>query len=60
MHKDEAQLKAPTDLSMFERLKGTIREILTRQLTSQVCIVWCITIIFVEGLTIWIVSIIKR
>ncbi|XP_031780380.1 ER degradation-enhancing alpha-mannosidase-like protein 3 [Nasonia vitripennis] len=35
VHKDEAQLKAPTDLSMFERLKGTIKEILTRQLTSQ-------------------------
>ncbi|KAL7292134.1 hypothetical protein TKK_0014209 [Trichogramma kaykai] len=33
--KEEAQLKAPTDQSMFEKIKGKLREILTRQLTSQ-------------------------
>ncbi|XP_066590286.1 ER degradation-enhancing alpha-mannosidase-like protein 3 isoform X2 [Prorops nasuta] len=29
--KDEVQLKAPTDLSMFERLKGSLRSFLNRQ-----------------------------
>lgn len=49
MPKDEAQLKAPTDLSMFERLKGTLREILTKELASQVCIISCLTIIYVKS-----------
>ncbi|XP_058801415.1 ER degradation-enhancing alpha-mannosidase-like protein 3 [Phymastichus coffea] len=33
--KDEVQLKAPTDQSMFEKLKGTLKDILSRQLASQ-------------------------
>ncbi|OAD55906.1 ER degradation-enhancing alpha-mannosidase-like 3 [Eufriesea mexicana] len=33
--KDNAQLKAPTDLSVFERLKGTLKSFLTRQMTPQ-------------------------
>ncbi|CAK9800571.1 ER degradation-enhancing alpha-mannosidase-like protein 3 [Anthophora plagiata] len=33
--KDEVQLKAPTDLSMFERLKGSFKSFLTRQMTPQ-------------------------
>ncbi|XP_033188408.1 ER degradation enhancer, mannosidase alpha-like 2 isoform X2 [Bombus vancouverensis nearcticus] len=33
--KEDAQLKAPTDLSMFERLKGSLKSFLTRQMTPQ-------------------------
>ncbi|XP_024938661.1 ER degradation-enhancing alpha-mannosidase-like protein 3 isoform X2 [Cephus cinctus] len=33
--RDEAQLKAPTDLSMFERLKGSLKDFLTQQITPQ-------------------------
>lgn len=33
--KDDVQLKAPTDLSMFERLKGSLKSFLTRQMTPQ-------------------------
>ncbi|KAJ8669869.1 hypothetical protein QAD02_001128 [Eretmocerus hayati] len=33
--KEKNQLKAPTDVSMLERIKGTLKEILSRQLTSQ-------------------------
>ena len=32
---EEVQLKAPTDLSMFERLKGSLKFFLTRQMTPQ-------------------------
>ncbi|XP_076645438.1 ER degradation enhancer, mannosidase alpha-like 2 isoform X2 [Halictus rubicundus] len=34
---EDVQLKAPTDLSMFERLKGSVKSFLTRQMTPQVC-----------------------
>ncbi|XP_053993954.1 ER degradation-enhancing alpha-mannosidase-like protein 3 [Hylaeus volcanicus] len=33
--KDDVQLKAPTDPSMFERLKGSFKSFLTRQMTPQ-------------------------
>lgn len=33
--KEEIQLKAPTDLSLFERLKGSIKSILNRHVTPQ-------------------------
>ncbi|KAF7381618.1 hypothetical protein HZH66_014012 [Vespula vulgaris] len=33
--KDEVQLKAPTDLSMFEQLKGSLKSLFTQQITSQ-------------------------
>ncbi|XP_078041407.1 ER degradation enhancer, mannosidase alpha-like 2 [Augochlora pura] len=32
---ENVQLKAPTDLSMFERLKGSLKSFLTRQMTPQ-------------------------
>ncbi|XP_076645437.1 ER degradation enhancer, mannosidase alpha-like 2 isoform X1 [Halictus rubicundus] len=32
---EDVQLKAPTDLSMFERLKGSVKSFLTRQMTPQ-------------------------
>ncbi|XP_076245034.1 ER degradation enhancer, mannosidase alpha-like 2 isoform X2 [Calliopsis andreniformis] len=32
---DEVQLKAPTDLSMFERLKGSLKSFLPRRMTPQ-------------------------
>lgn len=35
--KEEIQLKAPTDLSLFERLKGSLKSFLSRHVTSQVC-----------------------
>ncbi|KAL2730708.1 ER degradation-enhancing alpha-mannosidase-like protein 3 [Vespula squamosa] len=33
--KDEVQLKAPTDLSMFEQLRGSLKSLFTQQITSQ-------------------------
>ncbi|XP_011137211.1 ER degradation-enhancing alpha-mannosidase-like protein 3 isoform X1 [Harpegnathos saltator] len=33
--KEEVQLKAPTDLSLFERVKGSLRSFLSRHLTPQ-------------------------
>lgn len=33
--KEDTQLKAPTDLSMFERLKGSLKSFLTQQMTPQ-------------------------
>ncbi|XP_046605659.1 ER degradation-enhancing alpha-mannosidase-like protein 3 [Neodiprion virginianus] len=33
--KDEVQLKAPNDLSMFERLKGSFKEFIVRQMAPQ-------------------------
>ncbi|XP_011706728.1 PREDICTED: ER degradation-enhancing alpha-mannosidase-like protein 3, partial [Wasmannia auropunctata] len=33
--KEEIQLKAPTDLSLFERLKGSLKSFLSRQSTPQ-------------------------
>lgn len=33
--KNEVQLKAPTDLSMFEQLKGSLKSLLPGQITSQ-------------------------
>ncbi|KAL0098815.1 hypothetical protein PUN28_020760 [Cardiocondyla obscurior] len=33
--KEEIQLKAPTDLSLFERLKGSLKSFLNRHVTSQ-------------------------
>lgn len=53
----DTQLKAPTDLSIIDMLKSTFKQILTRQ-TSQVCIIWCLIVVFVESLTLWII--IKR
>lgn len=35
--KEEVQLKAPTDLSLFERLKGSLKSFLSRHMSSQVC-----------------------
>ncbi|KZC04239.1 PREDICTED: ER degradation-enhancing alpha-mannosidase-like protein 3 [Dufourea novaeangliae] len=32
---EDVQLKAPTDLSMFERLKGSLKSFLTQQITPQ-------------------------
>lgn len=34
--KEEVQLKAPTDLSLFERLKGSLRSFLSRHVSPQV------------------------
>jgi len=34
--KEEIQLKAPTDLSLFERLKGSLKSFLSRHVTPQV------------------------
>lgn len=34
--KEEVQLKAPTDLSLFERLKGSLKSFLNRHVSSQV------------------------
>ncbi|XP_020300609.1 ER degradation-enhancing alpha-mannosidase-like protein 3 isoform X2 [Pseudomyrmex gracilis] len=33
--KEEVQLKAPTDLSLFERLKGSLKSFLSRHMSSQ-------------------------
>jgi len=35
--KEEIQLKAPTDLSLFERVKGSLKSFLSRHVTPQVC-----------------------
>lgn len=35
--KEEIQLKAPTDLSLFERLKGSLKSFLSRHMNPQVC-----------------------
>lgn len=58
--KEDAQLKAPTDLSMFERLKGSLKSFLTRQMTPQVCIPWCFAVIFIEYILLWILIHMKR
>ena len=58
--KEDTQLKAPTDLSMFERLKGSLKSFLTQQMTPQVCIPWCFAIIFLEYVLLWIFIYMKR
>ncbi|XP_029157311.1 ER degradation-enhancing alpha-mannosidase-like protein 3 isoform X1 [Nylanderia fulva] len=50
--KEEIQLKAPTDLSLFERLKGSLKSILSRHVTSQPTTVGSsldITVPFIES-----------
>lgn len=57
--KEDTQLKAPTDLSMFERLKGSLKSFLTQQM-PQVCIPWCFAVIFIEYVLLWIFIYVKR
>lgn len=54
--RDEVQLKAPGDMSVFERLKGSLKDFLIRQITPQVCIRWCFVLILTKYFFLWLVD----